>query len=118
MVVEVAEHRGGEPRQTLGPIDEWMVVHQRVEESSGLEDDGRIGLFAEGARSRSVECGVEEPEVAHRADAESSDHRHGVIEVQELHLAHALPSRSSTSPHRSTIRSIERSTCVAWVERA
>jgi hypothetical protein len=103
---EVEEHDGRQPCQPLVAVDQRMVPGEGVQQRGRLERERRIGILTEGTRARARDSGVEEAEVSHGAGAEGSHERQQVVEFEVLDRRHTLPSRCSTSPQRSSIRSV------------
>ena len=112
--VEIEEHHRGEPGEPLVPIDESVIPHDRVQKRRRFQLKRRIGIGAEGARLGTSNCRVKQTDVSDRAGAKPADQSKEIVEVEEFDFAaQTEPSRSSTSPHRSIMRSAMPSTRAA-----
>ena len=101
MPVDVEEHVGGEPCETLVAIDEGVVAGERVQQRGGLEVERGVGIRPEGGGLRPGGGGGEQAVVAHQdliAHGIPGDDQK-VLEVEVLD--HASPSRRSASAYRS-----------------
>jgi len=61
-----------QPSQALVAINQRMVGHDRMQESSRLEPDSRIGVLSESTRLRSGNGRIQKPEVSYGAKAETT----------------------------------------------
>ena len=118
LTVEVEENCRCQPTQPLVAINQCMVGHDRMQESSRFEPDSRVGVLPERTRLGSGNGRIQETEVSHRANAETTHQTKKVFKSEILDSGHIEPSRSRTSPHRSTIRSVLSATFLAWPARS
>lgn len=113
LTVHVQEDCRRQPSQALVAIDQGMVRDNRMQESGRFEVDGRVGVLSEGTRLRSGNGRIQKAEVSHRPEAETTHQAKKVFKSEILDSRHTEPSRSRTSPHRSTMRSVLSATFLA-----
>src|SRR5664280_2495462 len=96
-VVEPVEHHRREPADPLVAVDQGVVANQRFQKHGGLLVEVGIGVGAEHGGLGPMHRGVEQADVADRADAQILDQRQHVFQRQVLDH---WPSRSSRSAYR------------------
>ena len=62
--VELKEDRGGEPPESLVPIDERVVLDDRLQERRSLRPDVRVGVLTENGGLRSSRRRSEQSDVS------------------------------------------------------
>jgi hypothetical protein len=95
-----------------------MIGDYRMQQSTGFEVESRIGVVTKRTGLGPQHCCVKESEVANGPHIEATHEMKKILQSEILDLGHTEPSRSSTSPHRSIIRSVLAATRFEWPARS
>lgn len=72
LTVDVQEDCRCQPSQTLVAINQRMIRHDRMQESSRFEFDSGVGVLSERSRLRSGNGRIQKTEVSNRPNAETT----------------------------------------------